>query len=123
MESGFTVHADRRLGTSPYSPAADWNGKFENEWVLDYTRWDSSTQICSGGQSLTISMDSVSTLPAFYNKLDFNSTVHLPGLGMALLLHAPQHVVCMQEGLREHLHSTLLASDSLWAHVCACPGA
>ena len=56
VESGFTVHADRRLGASPYSPAADWNGRFENEWVLEYTRCDSSAKHSSAGQSLTISI-------------------------------------------------------------------
>ena len=39
MDAGFDVHAERRLGSSRYAPAADWNGKFENEWVLEYTRY------------------------------------------------------------------------------------
>ncbi len=38
VDAGFDVHADRRLGSSRHAPAADWNGKFENEWVLEYTR-------------------------------------------------------------------------------------
>ncbi|CAL5229178.1 g12453 [Coccomyxa viridis] len=38
VDSGFDVHADRRLGSSRHAPATDWNGKFENEWVLEYTR-------------------------------------------------------------------------------------
>ena len=39
VDSGFDVHADRRLGSSRHAPATDWNGKFENEWVLEYTRY------------------------------------------------------------------------------------
>ena len=40
LEHGFRVHADRRVkGASQAAPAAEWNGKFANEWVFDFRRW------------------------------------------------------------------------------------
>jgi hypothetical protein len=39
VENGFVVEAQRRHGNSPYAPAVEWNGKFANEWIFDYTRY------------------------------------------------------------------------------------
>ncbi len=40
VEHGFRVEADKTFagGTSVYSPASDWHGKFTNEWVFEYRR-------------------------------------------------------------------------------------
>ena len=39
VEHGFRVHADRRAeGASQATPAAEWNGKYANEWVFDFRR-------------------------------------------------------------------------------------
>ncbi|KAK9917606.1 hypothetical protein WJX75_006379 [Coccomyxa subellipsoidea] len=40
VDHGFRVDADRTFGggASPFCPAADWHGKFTNEWVFDYRR-------------------------------------------------------------------------------------
>ena len=40
VEQGFLVAAEKKFGggTTAFSPAADWHGKFTNEWVFDYNR-------------------------------------------------------------------------------------
>ncbi|BDA50375.1 hypothetical protein COCOBI_16-0510 [Coccomyxa sp. Obi] len=40
VEQGFRVAAEKKFGggTSAFSPAADWHGKYTNEWVFDYNR-------------------------------------------------------------------------------------
>jgi hypothetical protein len=41
VEQNFKVHAERRAEgpSTPFTPAADWNGKFPNEWVFEFRRW------------------------------------------------------------------------------------
>lgn len=40
VEQGFRVTAEKKFGggTSAFSPAADWHGKYTNEWVFYYNR-------------------------------------------------------------------------------------
>ncbi|CAL8464775.1 g4310 [Coccomyxa elongata] len=40
VEQGFRVTAEKKFGggASAFSPAADWQGKYTNEWVFDYKR-------------------------------------------------------------------------------------
>ena len=40
VEHGFRVHAENKPeGSTLYTPGAEWNGKYANEWVFNFRRY------------------------------------------------------------------------------------